>query len=240
MNCWIVVPAAGTGTRVGGSIPKQYQLLSGRPLIEHTLERLLKLECLLKVVPKTIVVAIHPHDYHWQHLPIAQDARIRTVAGGAQRVDSVRLALAALATEADAEDWVLVHDAARPCVTTADITLLMSTLQDNAIGGLLAVPVQDTVKRVGDTHLVVATEDRANLWLAQTPQAFRFGILRQALEHTDARRGACTDEAAAVEKLGYLPQVVRGRRDNIKVTDPEDFFLAAAILASQQRESDGV
>ncbi len=234
MNCWIVVPAAGTGTRVGGLIPKQYQLLSGRPLIEHTLERL------LQVVPKALVVAIHPNDSHWQHLPIGQDARIRTVAGGAQRADSVRLALAALATEADAEDWVLVHDAARPCVTTADITLLMTTLQDNAIGGLLAVPVQDTVKRVGDTHLVVATEDRANLWLAQTPQAFRFGILREALEHADARQGACTDEAAAVENLGYLPQVVRGRRDNIKVTEPEDFVVAGAILESQQRESDGV
>ncbi len=234
MNCWIVVPAAGTGTRVGGSIPKQYQLLSGRPLIEHTLERLLQVE------PKTIVVAIHPNDCHWQHLHLAQDARIRTVVGGAQRADTVRLALAALASEADAEDWVLVHDAARPCVSTADIRLLMTTLQDNAIGGLLAVPVQDTVKRVGDAHLVIATEDRANLWLAQTPQAFRFGILRRALAHPDARLGACTDEAAAVEQLGYRPQVIRGRRDNIKVTDPEDLFVAAAILASQQEGSDGV
>lgn len=234
MNCWIVVPAAGIGTRVGGSIPKQYQLLSGRPLIEHTLERL------LQVVPKTIVVAIHPSDCHWQHLPIAQDDRIRTVTGGARRTDSVRLALAALATEAGAEDWVLVHDAARPCVTIADITLLMTTLHDNAIGGLLAVPVQDTVKRVSDTHLVVSTENRANLWLAQTPQAFRFGILRQALEHADARQGACTDEAAAVEKLGYQPQVVRGRRDNIKVTEPEDFVVAGAILDSQRKESERV
>lgn len=234
MNCWLVVPAAGIGTRAGGLIPKQYQPLSGRTLVEHTLERLLQLE------PTAIVVAIHPDDRHWQHLPVAQDIRIRTVTGGVRRMDSVRLALAALAAEADAEDWVLVHDAARPCITVADIRRLMSALQDHAVGGLLAVPVRDTVKRVRDTHAVVATEERADLWLAQTPQAFRFGILREALERAGARQEGCTDEAAAVEMLGHLPQVVRGRRDNIKVTDPEDFVLATAILEAQQRESKSV
>ncbi len=234
MNCWIVVPAAGVGARAGGSVPKQYQLLSGRTLVEHTLARLLQLE------PDAIVVAIHRDDRHWQQLPMARDSRIRTVTGGEQRADSVRLALAALAAEADAEDWVLVHDAARPCVTTAQIRLLMTALQDHAIGGLLAVPVQDTVKRVRDAHAVVATEDRANLWLAQTPQAFRFGILRQALELASARQGGDTDEAAAVERLGHLPRVVRGRRDNIKVTEPQDFILAEAILDAQHRESEGV
>ncbi len=234
MNCWLVVPAAGIGTRAGGLIPKQYQLLSGRTLVEHTLERLLQLE------PRAIVVALHPNDRDWSRLPLAQNNRIRTVTGGQRRMDSVRLALAALAAEADAEDWVLVHDAARPCVTVADIRRLMSALQDHAVGGLLAVPVQDTVKRVRETHAVVATADRADLWLAQTPQAFRFGLLRQALERADARRDGCTDEAAAVEVLGHSPQVVRGRRDNIKVTDPEDFVLAAAILEAQQRESKGV
>lgn len=250
MTCWVVVPAAGTGQRVGGSIPKQYQLLQGRPLIEHTLQRL------LAIAPRAIIVAIGENDSHWGHLRITGDTRIRAVAGGAQRADSVRLALNTLAEEAREDDWVLVHDAVRPCVTMDDITLLRTALQNNPVGGLLAVPVNDTVKRLRDAQTSVSaavdsavvdsavvnsavvdrTISREGLWLAQTPQLFRFGILRAALENAKTGRCGTTDEAAAVEQLGYHPLVIRGRRDNIKITEPEDFAIAAAILDYQRKE----
>lgn len=226
---WVVVPAAGVGRRFGGVIPKQYQLLAGKTVMEHSLERLLQLHT-------TIVVAVHPDDQQWSRLPIFENDRIRTVHGGQERVDSVRLALECLHREADTEDWVLVHDVARPCVAISDIQQLMSSLQAHSVGGLLATPISDTVKRVADEgqhHHVVTTEPRQPLWLAQTPQMFRYGLLHWSLQTASKQGWQVTDEASAVEQLGYQPLVVEGSRDNIKITRREDLVIAEAILAAQ-------
>lgn len=231
---WIVVPAAGTGKRFGSVIPKQYQTLAGQTVIEHTLERL------LAVNAGVIVVAVHPNDSHWSRLSVFEHPRIRTVHGGAERADSVRLALECLSREAHADDWVLVHDVARPCVRVAEIRHLIDSLVDHPVGGLLAVPASDTVKRVEQDGTIVATEDRSTLWLAQTPQMFRYGLLSWSLKTAARQQWQPTDESQAVERLGHRPRVVEGSRDNIKITRREDLAIAEAIMGFQrQAENNG-
>ena len=226
MTHWIVVPAAGGGRRFGGGVPKQYLELGGRPVVVHALERLLRSE------PAALVVVLAPDDDRGPYLS-RLDPRILTAVGGAERVDSVRAGLAVLAGRAAPEDPVLVHDAVRPCVTLADIQALLAAA-DHPGGAVLAVPVADTLKRVDDAGRVTATESRAGLWAAQTPQLFRFAMLREALAQAVETDSPVTDEAAAVEAAGYRPRVVPGRRDNIKITWPCDLALAAAILAAQE------
>lgn len=232
MSLWCVVPAAGTGRRFGSERPKQYQVLAGKPVIVHTLERL------LAVNPVGIVLVLCSNDRHWSQLDIANDPRIHVVAGGAERADSVRAGLRFLRTRVAADDWVLVHDVARPCVTAADIHNLVSTLGEDAVGGILAAPVSDTLKRVVNHRQIQGTEERSHLWAAMTPQMFRYGLLCQALDEAQAAGFIATDESSAVESLGFAPQVVMGRRDNIKITRPEDMALAGAIMAYQFEESD--
>lgn len=232
-DSWIVVPAAGTGSRFGGVIPKQYQSLAGKTVIEHTLARL------LSVNDAVVVVAVHPEDTHWPRLAIFDHPRIRTVHGGRERADSVRLALECLSREADTDDWVLVHDVARPCVRVAEVRHLMATLKDHKVGGVLAVPVSDTVKRVDRGDDIAATEDRSRLWLAQTPQMFRYGLLNWSLKTAVRQQWQPTDESAAVERLGHVPQVVEGSRDNIKITRREDLVIAEAILRFQRESENG-
>lgn len=221
---WAVLPAAGSGSRMGGERPKQYRMLCGKTVIEHSLAALLALPQLQRVV-----VALAPDDACWAALPLAAHPRLQCVPGGAERFQSVLNGLQAL--PAADSDWVLVHDAVRPCVSVADIEMLLNAVADDAVGGLLALPVADTIKR-SDAGRVAATLDRNGLWQAQTPQVFRYGLLKTALQDALDAGVVVTDEAAALERLGHAPLLVSGSARNIKLTWPQDMALAAALLAA--------
>lgn len=221
---WVIVPAAGRGARMAAGQPKQYLPLLGRALIEWSLQPFLT-----EARIAGIVVVLAADDRYFETLAVSK--RVRVARGGAERADSVRAGLQALDAAAD-DDWVLVHDAARPCLRAEDLQALMETLADDAAGGLLASPLADTLKQA-DGHKVVATVPRANLWRAFTPQMFRYGLLSEALQQAHASKSLVTDEAAAIERLGYSPRLVAGHADNIKITLPED--LAAAELILRQR-----
>lgn len=224
-----VIPAAGIGSRMGQSLPKQYLPLAGRPLAEHTLERLLAAPALAR-----IMVALHPDDAYWPTLTQATHPRLATCVGGASRAESVANALTALLSAgASVDDWVLVHDMARPCVRVADIEKLFAVEEPD--GALLALPLLDTVKQE-TAGRVAATLDRAHVWRALTPQFFRLGLLAEALAES-AADASTTDEASAMEKLGYRPQLVAGSSDNVKVTQPEDLALAEFYLAEQAKQT---
>jgi 2-C-methyl-D-erythritol 4-phosphate cytidylyltransferase len=224
LRYWLVMPAAGTGRRFGAGVPKQYLPLAGRTVIEHALAPFLAdPRC------QQIVVAIDADDAQFARLPVANEPRLRCVPGGAQRCDSVRNALAAL--DAADGDWVLVHDAARPCLASEDLNALITTLLDDPVGGLLAVPLADTLKRVGAAQRVVDTPSRESLWRALTPQMFRLGLLRQSMQAAHAAGREPTDEAQSAEWAGHAPRLVAGRADNLKITIPADLALAAAVLA---------
>lgn len=225
---WAVVPAAGVGARMGAGMPKQYLKLADKTILEQTLTRLLSLPDLEK-----IVVAVSPFDEHWPYLDIANHPNIIAVDGGQERADSVLQAMRALSQLADKDDWVLVHDAARPCVCIDQVDSLIEILDDHLVGGLLGVPVVDTIKRISREYGVEATVDRKVLWRAQTPQVFRFGLLFDALKTALDQGLEITDESSAVELAGYFPRMVEGSSDNIKITRPEDLPLAEMIWARQ-------
>jgi len=225
---WGVVPAAGVGARMGADRPKQYLELRGKTVIEHTLERLLAAELFAG-----IAVAVSPEDPYWPELPIARHPRVHTARGGRERAESVKNGLEFLAGLARHDDWVLVHDAARPCIHADDIRKLAETLRDDPVGGILAQPVHDTLKRV-EGGTISETVDRQQIWRALTPQMFRVGTLHQALEDAAARGLVVTDEASALELQGQRPRIVEGRPDNIKITRPEDLALAAFYLEEQR------
>lgn len=231
MSLWVVVPAAGLGTRFGGDIPKQYLRIAGRTVMEISLERLLALN------PAAAIVALHREDETWRQLEVSTDPRISTVSGGETRADSVLAGLRALAPRAGGDDWVLVHDVARPCVSVHDLRKLIVTLADDPVGGILATPVSDTLKRVVDNSRIQSTEERSQLWAAMTPQMFRYDLLCRAFVAAGNAGVAPTDESSAVERLGLTPRVVMGRRDNIKITRPEDLAVAEAIIAYQRLEN---
>lgn len=220
-----IVPAAGSGRRFGSSTPKQYLPLHGASVMEHTLHLLLSIEQLQR-----IVVVVSADDVRWRELPVFADSRIVTAIGGSERCHSVHNGLEKLSELNAATDWVLVHDVARPCCLRADIEKLMLHLQPHPVGGLLAVPASDTIKRVDSAQQIEETVDRAWLWQAQTPQLFRFHVLHDALNHCLGLGMHVTDEAQAVEALGWQAQVVEGSRRNIKITRPEDLALAEFFL----------
>lgn len=227
-----VVPAAGVGRRMGGECPKQYLSLAGAPLLHHSLLCLLRLPRIERVA-----VALHLADERAGELPILQDPRVLRVTGGAERADSVLAGLRALQEGvheiAYEHDWVLVHDAARPCLPLADLERLVARVLDTGEGGILALPVVDTLKRAGaDGRRVAATEDRRHFWRAQTPQMFRLGELRAALERALAAGAGVTDEASAMEWAGHPVQLVEGSAANLKVTVPGDLALAAFHLGA--------
>ena len=222
---WVVVPAAGIGARMQTDIPKQYLPLLNKTIIEHTLITLLGMDNL-----EGIVVALHPDDVTWSTLAIAKDKRIMTVIGGQERADSVLAALDFLQEKVATDDWVLVHDAARPCVRLETIQQLIDTLINHEVGGILAVPASDTLKQVDEYHGIQETLDRRVVWQAQTPQMFRHGVLLAALKEASRLRYPVTDEASAVERIGHTPKAVMGRQDNIKVTHLDDLWLAEMIL----------
>jgi 2-C-methyl-D-erythritol 4-phosphate cytidylyltransferase len=224
-----LVPAAGGGSRFGGNMPKQYAPLAGRPLLARTMDRLREALDL-----HGIAVAVASDDLYYDREIGVRDGVTVLRCGGPTRSDTVRNALQALAATCRDDDWILVHDAARPCVPQDALVRLVAHLDGDAVGGLLAVPVADTLKRGDgdvDAPRVLRTENRAGLWQAQTPQMFRYGLLTRAMAHRSAPE--CTDEAQAVELLGLSPRLIRGSQANLKVTFPDDLPLAAAILASQ-------
>lgn len=227
MRYWLVMPAAGTGRRFGAATPKQYLRVAGRLVIEHALAPFLAdPRC------QQIVVALDAVDSCFGALPLAADPRVSAVTGGKERSDSVRNALGALT--AGAQDWVLVHDAARPCLTRADIDVLLAAVREDAVGGLLGVPLADTIKRADAAQRVVETPARESLWRALTPQMFRRDLLDRALAAADSAGRKPTDEAQAVEWLGFAPRLVAGRADNLKITTPADLGLAAAVLTQER------
>jgi len=224
---WCVVPAAGHGARFGGEIPKQYLPLAGKPVLARTIDRL----C---AHPLTIgvMVAIAPADRNWRSIACSSTKTIETTIGGDTRAASVLAGLRALRDRVKDDEFVLVHDAARPCVRTEDISRLIE-FGVAAGGALLAAPLRDTLKRAGDAQRVAATEAREARWRALTPQLFRYGELLGALQAALDARVEVTDEAMAMELAGYLPLLVEGAESNIKITTPDDLALAEFILARQ-------
>jgi 2-C-methyl-D-erythritol 2,4-cyclodiphosphate synthase/2-C-methyl-D-erythritol 4-phosphate cytidylyltransferase len=252
MRYWLVMPAAGSGSRFGEPTPKQYAPLAGRTVIEWALAPFLEdHRC------RGIVVALAAGDAWWPQVAArlrlgagAESARpgVSVAAGGAQRSLSVRGALAALQGQAQADDWVLVHDAARPCLRADDVERLLTRLAAHPLGGLLAAPAPDTLKRAldmpaADEPAVAQTVERAGLYRALTPQMFRYGRLSAALDAAHMARRFPTDEAQALEWLGERPQLVAGQPDNLKVTTAADLVLAEAVLRARRSPStaqDGV
>jgi len=226
---WAIVPAAGAGTRMGTDIPKQYLMLGDSTVLEHTLDTLLSCQRL-----SGVILVLSQTDERWTEIaPRYTGQALKTVVGGQERCHSVLNGLDYLATRASDNDWVLVHDAARPCVRREDIEQLISTLEDSSEGGVLGVPVADTMKRVDTEVRISGTIDRNGLWHAYTPQMFRAGALRAALQQAVADGQQVTDEANAMELAGYRPRMVQGARDNIKITVPSDLPLAAFYLQSR-------
>ncbi len=232
VQCWAVVPAAGTGSRMGANIPKQYLPLGGSTIIGHTLQRLASSSCIAG-----IVVAVGADDEWWPTAKPDIGKPLVVVTGGAERCHSVLNATNKLITMGLRDEWVLVHDAARPCVRVTDIEKLVSTLHNSSAGGLLGAPVNDTVKRADGGGNIVATVDREGLWRALTPQMFRLQLLHDALASAISTRELVTDEASAMELAGYTPQLVEGHADNIKITRPADLAMAEFFL--QQQDNPG-
>ncbi len=226
-----LVPAAGSGARMGAALPKQYLALAGRPLLYHTLKQL----CACAEIERVFVVLAAGDRFFaqqdWQ--PFAD--RIEPLyCGGAARAVSVFNGLLAVRDLLAADDWMLVHDAVRPCLPADALQRLIDTLRNDAVGGLLALPVVDTLKRADAAGLVMQTEPRESLWQAQTPQMFRYRALLEALRAFDP--ALATDEASAIEHLGQRPRLVNGDTRNLKVTYPHDLELAALILNSMEKK----
>jgi 2-C-methyl-D-erythritol 4-phosphate cytidylyltransferase len=220
-----VIPAAGTGSRVGGALPKQYLAIGGHPLLYFAIARM----CAHAAIER-VCVALAPEDHlfethDWK--PFAAKLAPLYV-GGNSRAATVLNALEAISGEADADDWILVHDAARPCLSALMLDQLIDGVGDDRAGGLLAVPVADTLKRADDDQRSIRTESRSGLWQAQTPQMFRYEVLLRALRSCDLDQA--TDEAAAIEALGLRPKLVQCDSTNLKVTHAQDVALAELIL----------
>lgn len=224
-TAWAVVPAAGQGLRMGAAVPKQYLPLGDRTVLAHTLGRLLDHPRIAGAV-----LAVAAGDARWRHEVPPQAKSVHAVTGGEERAASVLAALDALARHQPADALVLVHDAVRPCVHAEDIDALIDACWDDPVGGLLAAPVADTLKRATEDRRVAVTVERQGLWRALTPQAFRLGLLRDALRQQVAEGWTATDDAAALEARGHHPRLVPGRADNVKITHAADLALAAAIL----------
>ncbi|UCZ74169.1 2-C-methyl-D-erythritol 4-phosphate cytidylyltransferase [Dickeya zeae] len=215
-----VLPAAGNGSRMLSDRPKQYLSIGTKTILEHTVAALLRQPRIQR-----IIIAISADDPYFSALPLASDPRIQVVNGGRQRADSVLAGL----QQVQQADWVLVHDAARPCLHQDDLSRLLLLTGQSEVGGILAAPVRDTMKRSRDGH-IDHTVEREALWHALTPQLFPLALLRSCLGRALREGATITDEASALEYCGYQPQIVPGRADNIKVTRPEDLALAEFYL----------
>lgn len=225
---WAIVPAAGRGARFGGEVPKQYLDAAGQPLLAHTLQALLAHPSV-----EGAVVVLAEGDTHWPGWQAIADKPLLTCIGGSERADSVLAGLAALPDSVRPDDFVLVHDAARPNLGHEDLDQLLTRGRNDPVGAILAIPVRDTLKRAGDDGGIDGTEPRERLWRALTPQLFRRLQLTRALEAARDAGIAVTDESMAMEGQGHRPLLVEGADDNFKVTTPSDLALFESILAKR-------
>ena len=229
---WAVIPAAGVGKRMAADKPKQYLELQNKTVIEHCLQRLLDHPNI-----EGVVVSLDDNDNYWKTVNFTHDKPVLVTVGGAERYDSVINSLMTLKNHLPTENlndvWVLVHDAARPCIRQEDISKLIETASFDDHGGLLAIPVRDTMKRQQENHRVQTTVDRTGLWHALTPQMFKLPLLINALNNAQEKGLHVTDDASAMELSGYMPLLVEGHEDNIKITRPFDLTLANLYLKEQ-------
>jgi len=220
-----IIPAAGTGTRMPADRPKQYLHLAGQPI----LTRVVNVFSTHPRIEKVIVV-LHAQDRWWSSLTFSSPEKILTVIGGDERVHSVALGLDYLSDFAKKDDWVMVHDASRPGLQAQDIDFLLSELHNHEVGGLLGLPLVDTIKRVDSINEIQETIPRDHLWQAQTPQLFRFTLLKKAIHSALTNQAIITDEASAIELLHLKPKIILGNRRNFKITFPEDLTLAERLF----------
>jgi 2-C-methyl-D-erythritol 4-phosphate cytidylyltransferase len=225
---WCIVPAAGSGRRFGSTVPKQYQSLLGRPMLLWSLERVGAHPAV-----RGVIVALAGDDSHWPGLDQVAGKPLQTVVGGAERADSVLAGLRWLATRADAGDWVMVHDAARPCVRREDLDRLVAAATADAHGAILAGRVRDTLKRDRGDGRIAGTIPRESAWRAFTPQIVQRTLLQRGLEENGGRTAGFTDEASVLEASGHFPLLIEGSDDNLKVTSAADLALAEGILRAQ-------
>ena len=231
-SVWAVVPAAGTGRRMAAEVPKQYLKLNGVPILEHTLRALLACPDI-----RGVVVVLDPSDRRADAIPSLSDPRVTTASGGAERADSVLAGLEAITAEAGVKDWVLVHDAARPCISVTTLRALITSCLSEGVGGVMAQASVDTLKHVSDDNRVVETLDRKVIWRAQTPQMFKLTELTSALSSAIASEAAITDEPMAMELAWYPVSILEGPSTNIKITVPADLEIAEIILRRLSEES---
>ena len=223
----VIIPAAGTGNRMASVLPKQYIPLAGKPMISHTIQVFVKHPRIA-----SIHLALNPDDDFWRSLPLEPASKLKLhYTGGESRGETVLNTLRAITAAED--DWILVHDAARPGLTHQLLDNLLNALENDAVGGLLALPLADTLKQADAANRVAGTIPRADLWQAQTPQMFRYGTLIKALQ---SFKGAATDEAEAIEALGLQPKLVRGELRNLKITYPQDLVLLEALFVLEQNK----
>jgi 2-C-methyl-D-erythritol 4-phosphate cytidylyltransferase len=221
----VLIPAAGSGSRMESAFPKQYLMLNGKALIQHVVELFERTATIV-----SIHVILSPQDSHWETLNMTSNAKLTIHhCGGGTRAETVLNGLKAIESQLQQDDWVLVHDAARPGLSDAKLHQLLDALKEDDIGGLLAIPLADTLKRADATGYVAATVPRTALWQAQTPQMFRYATLKHALESFP---GSPTDEAEAIEALGLKPKLVNGELRNLKVTYVQDLAVLTALLAT--------
>lgn len=227
MRYHALIPAAGGGIRFGAALPKQYLMLAAKPVLQHAIERL------AFGMPLERTYVLLAKDDGWYERSLGALAGVTALrCGGSTRAETVRNGLTALAGVADDDDWIVVHDAVRPCIDAASLSRLRMELRDDPIGGLLAVPMASSLKRADGERRIARTEPRDGLWHAQTPQMFRYGVLYEALRRPGA--GLATDESQAVEALGAHPRLIMGSRINFKITYPDDLALAEALLATER------
>ena len=241
-DSWAVIPAGGKGLRFGSQVPKQYMPVAGRPVLDHVLAAFLKPK-----VFKAVVVPVPPDDRWFDELALSDDGCVYSIQGGAERADSVQAGLDWIQAQgADADDWVFVHDAARPLITQLELHGLVDAIESSRCPGVvLGIPVADTLKRVDQISpcpeesdsCIAETVDRTGLWQAMTPQVFRLGELSDSLQAAKQSGLVVTDESQAMEANGRLPWLIRGRRSNIKLTYPEDLELIETLLSAREGAS---
>ena len=225
-SLWAAIPAAGIGARLGAGVPQQYLTVRGKCILAHVLKQFCEHPDI-----DGVVVALAAGDTRWQSLEFASHAKVQTTTGGTDRCHSVLNCLRRLRGRARPEDWVLVHDAARPCIRREDIDGLVGAVRDHSVGGILALPARDTMKRANEAGAIAATVEREGLWHAQTPQMFRIGALEAALNSAIEQGQIVTDESQAMELQGFRPLLVPGSRRNIKITHGDDLVLAELFLS---------
>lgn len=231
-HIWAIIPAAGIGARMNSDIPKQYVKIEDKSILEYSINRFLEHSKIYKVV-----VALSPNDTYWEDLPYKDNPRVLTTTGGKDRVDSVKAALSFILENGGAEneatdaDWVMVHDAARPCLSSRHIDDLITSKSTSPDGAILAVGAIDTIKQANKRQTIEKTIDRETVWLAQTPQFFPLRSLSHAIDNALIEGQTITDEASAMEFAGYHPSLVIGSRKNLKITEQEDLLLASIWLS---------